>query len=138
MHDSNRDIIEEFNIFNHYGFWRNLKKNKEKNKEDFIIQLRKDDFYYFWSKAEYGLIIRIKDDKIFLLPWCGSKRPDLAKIDVTDNENFDWSGFAKYYIGREIFDKETKIDIKNQIDYMWHDFVDYVWDNRKEIKDEFK
>ena len=130
-YDINRRKITTFNILKQHGrFNEDLKKalKKCKTKEDFAETLRRELAYYFWSKAEWELIIKItEDNRIFLIPWCGCSNPEEIKIDVTDDTNFDWRGFAELHIGGKIYRNKAKIDVYDQVTYMWDAFVDYVW-----------
>lgn len=133
IYDINKNEIKKFNVFNHWKSEEDTKKNlkKYKNKEEFSEQLRKDVMYYFWSKSEYELIITLTEDgRVLLSPWCGCRNPEEATIDVTDDSSFDWRGFAEKHIALQIFKNEAKIDIYEQLMYVWDEFVDYVWDRK--------
>ena len=126
--------IELFNIFKHGGFYHDIEKylKKYKDKDEFADKLKSSLMYYFWSRAEYELIIEItEDNRIFLSPWCGCNEPEKVKIDVTDDINFDWKGFAEDHIKKQIYKNEAKIDIYDQLRYVWEDFVDYVWNSKR-------
>lgn len=130
----NKNKIETYNIISHGSFNAYTKKaiKKYKTKEEFAEQLRRELQYYFWSKAEWELIIEItEDNRIFLIPWCGCKNPEEVKIDVTDDSSFDWRGFAEYHSNQQVYGNKAKIDVCDQVDYMWNDFSTYCWENRK-------
>lgn len=132
----NAQKIETYNIFKHYSFREYVKEaeKKYKTKEEFEKQLKRELHYYFWSKAEHELIIEItEDNRIFLNPWCGCREPEKVRIDVTDNSSFDWKGFAEKHIGQQIYDNKAKIDVSDQVEYVWNDFVEYAWKNKKEL-----
>lgn len=136
-HDFNRDKIDTFDIFNHNGFREDIKKaiKKYKDKDEFSEILKRELRYYFWSKCEWELIIEItKDNRIFLSPWVGSREPEKVKIDVTDDIGFDWKGFAEKHINEQIYDNEAKIDVYDQLMYVWDDVISYIWENRKELR----
>ena len=133
-YDINRNKITTYNIFNHCGFNKYIEKAFEisKTKEEFAKILRRELMYYFWSKAEWELVIELtKDNHIFLIPWYGCRNPKEIKIDVTNDTNFDWSGFAKKNIERQIYKNEAKIDVYDQIEYVWDNFLEYVWNSKK-------
>ena len=133
-YDINRNKITTYNIFNHCGFNKYVEKALEtsKTKEEFAETLRRELMYYFWSKAEWELVIELDEDNhIFLIPWCGCKDPEEIKIDVTNDTNFDWSGFVKKHIERQIYKNEAKIDVHDQIEYVWDNFLEYVWNSKK-------
>ena len=132
----NANKIETFNIFDHWSFREGAKKiaKKYKAKEEFMEQLRRELLFYFWSKCEHELIIRITDDNhIFLVPWVGCRNPEEVKIDVTNETDFDWRSFAEEHIKRQIYKNEAKIDVYDQVMFKWEEFVNYVWENKKEL-----
>ena len=111
-YDINKNKITTYNIFKHSGFNKYVEKALEtsKTKEEFAETLRRELMYYFWSKAEWELVIELDEDNhIFLIPWCGCRSPEEIKIDVTNDTRFDWRGFAKKYIKRQIYKNEAKI-----------------------------
>jgi hypothetical protein len=133
-YDINRNKITTYNIFRHSRFNKYVEKafEKCKTKEEFAEILRRELMYYFWSKAEWELIIELtKDNHIFLIPWCGCRNPEEVKIDVTNDTSFDWSNFAKKQIERQIYKNEAKIDVYDQIEYVWDNFLEYVWNSKK-------
>lgn len=69
---------------------------------------------------------------MFLYPWCGSSNPDNEKIEVTDETDFDWLGFAKEHIDKQIYKNEAKIDIYDQVMFQFDKFIDYVWNERSD------
>ena len=85
----NRQKIESYNIFEHGSFAHYVKEaiKKYKEKESFTEQLKRELQYYFWSKAEWEIIIT---------PWCGNKSPDEIKIDVYDQVMLNWEIFVDY------------------------------------------
>ena len=110
-----------------------IKKLKKKcvTKEEFADEIRREMMCQYWSRCEYEVVIEIDDDnRIWLSPWVGCKDPESVKIDVTDDENFDWRGFANLHIGKQVYKNKAKIDIWDQISYKWPEFVDYVWNYR--------
>lgn len=132
----NRNKIELFNIFDHWSFREYAKKavKKYKTKEEFINQLKGELQYYFWSKCEWELVVEItENNRIFLNPWVGCSEPEKVRIDVTDDAAFDWKGFAEKHIEQQRYKNNAKIDVYNQVDYMWNDFVEYTWENRREL-----
>ena len=133
-YDINRNKITTYNIFNHRRFSKYIEETFEKckTKEEFAESLRIELMYYFWSKAEWELVIELtKDNHIFLIPWCGCRNPEEVKIDVTNDTSFDWDGFAKKNIERQIYKNEAKIDVYDQIEYVWDNFLEYVWNSKK-------
>ena len=53
---------------------------------------------------------------------------DVAFLDVTDDTSFDWKDFAEMHIKMQIYGNKAKIDIWNQIEYRFDEFIDYCWD----------
>ncbi len=107
-----------------------IKKLKKKwpTKEDFAEAMRSEMMWQYWCRAEYEVIIEIDDNnRIWLKPWVGCRNPDEVKIDVTDDESFDWRSFANEHIGKQIYKNEAKIDIYDQLQWKWEEFIDYVW-----------
>lgn len=128
--DTNKNEIETMNVL--YGsfykdYFKKLKK-KFKSKEEFATELKHEMMYHFWSRCEWELIIRVtEDNRVFLLPWCGCRNPEMCKIDVTDDPDFDWRGFANMHINEQVYKNEAKIDVYDQLQYVWDDFVSYCW-----------
>ncbi len=110
-----------------------IKKFKKKcaTKAEFAEAMEREMRWQYWSRAEYEVIVEIDDnDRIWLKPWVGCTDPDSVKIDVTDNTDFDWRGFAEKHIGKQIYKNKAKIDIFDQLEYVWDDFIEYVWNYR--------
>lgn len=86
-HDSNKQKIIKWNIFNHGSFKKEVDMLlKEKiDKDDFSEKLKREVMYYFWSKCEYEII---------LSPWTG--RADDIKIDVYDQIMMNFDRFVDY------------------------------------------
>lgn len=132
----NKQKIEAYNILKHYSFREYAKKaaKKYKTKEEFTEQLKRELMYYFWSRSEYELVIEItEDNRIFLNPWVGCREPEKVRIDVTDDTSFNWRAFAKKHIKQQIYKTKAKIDVFDQVNYMWDEFSEYIWENRKAL-----
>ena len=132
----NAQKIETYNVFKHGSFREEAEEaaTKYKTKEEFAKQLKRELRYYFWSKAEHELVIEIDEDNhIFLNPWVGCREPEKVRIDVTDDASFDWRGFAEKHTERQIYGNKAKIDVFDQVEYLWDEFVEFVWENRKEL-----
>lgn len=119
--DANRHSFEDYNVLAYReDFIKKLKK-KHKEKENFADELRTEMVYHYWCKCEYECIVEVDEQgRVFLSPWIGSGE----KIDVTDNTDFDWKGFASEH---RVSRRGKKIDIFDQIAYRWDEFVDYCW-----------
>lgn len=110
-----------------------IKKLKKKCaiKEEFAEEMRREMMWQYWSRAEYEVIIEIDDNNhIWLSPWVGCVDPDSVKIDVTDDKSFDWRNFAKKHIGRQTDKNKAKIDVWDQLEYRFDEFIDYCWYTR--------
>lgn len=121
----NKQKIEKYDVLRYRE--EEIKKLKKKcpTKEEFEKELEIRCKSRFWSRAEYELIIEIGDEHVLLKPWCGCM-DDNYKIDVTDETDFDWIGFAEKHINQK-YGSEAKIDVWDQLEYRWDEFVDYVW-----------
>ena len=128
-YDCNKNKIEPYNIFRHGGFTEYVEKarKKYKTRDEFMEQVRKALMYYFWSKAEYELIVKLEGDKVFLMPWCGCRNPEEVAIEA-DKGDFDWEDFAICHIGKQIYDNKAKIDIYDQVTWLWGDFAIWLCD----------
>ena len=95
--------MHTFNIFDHCGFCKDVKKaaKEYKDKDEFAEQLRRELFYYFGSKAEWEIIIA---------PWVGGDREkDSVKIDVYDQIMLNWDIFVDYvWKNKRELSKENK------------------------------
>jgi hypothetical protein len=129
--DINHQVIEDYDILKYReDFIKKLKK-KCTTKEEFAKGIKNEMQYIYWSRSEYELIIEItEDNRVFLNPWVGCREPEKVRIDVTNDESFDWYDFAKYHIGKQIYGNKAKIDCYNQLKWVWDDFVDYCWNYR--------
>lgn len=89
VHNINRDCIETFNVFDHYGFVRDIASmvRKRMNHEKFAEELRRSLMYYFWSKCEWEVLIS---------PWCGSVSKKPMKVDVYWQIMNNWDVFLDY------------------------------------------
>lgn len=129
--DINKQAIVDYNVLKYReNFIKKLKK-KCATKEEFAEKLRREFQWMYWSKSEHEIIIEIdENNRIWLKPWCGCKNPEDVKIDVTDDNSFDWKGFATYHINKQICDNKAKIDVYDQLKYIWDDFITYLWVTR--------
>lgn len=86
--NSNQKCIVQFNIFKHVKFEREVREALAKidSKEDFSAELNRLVGYYYWSKAEWEIVIT---------PWVGDKSIEL-KIDVADQIRMNWFRFVDY------------------------------------------
>lgn len=126
-YDINKREIVEFNIFDHWRFEEDVKKDLRrcKAKEEFAEKLKNHLMYYFWSKCEYEIVIT---------SWV----PYITKSEL-DRLNSEREKTLKEY-GREpgsLYvnpDVGEKIDIYEQVKLNWSVFVDYVWSHKRSKK----
>lgn len=126
--DANAQQIKDYNILKYRENFINELKTHCATKEEFSDAFRKEMMYHYWSRAEYELIIkRTEDNHIILEPWVGCRNLEAARLDVTNDTNFNWKDFADKHIRRQVFGNEAKIDVWDQIEYQWGYFVNYCW-----------
>lgn len=123
-HDINKRKIVEFNIFDHWRFEEDVKKDlkKCKTKEEFAKKLKSHLMYYFWSKYEYEVVIssfpvRIKKDEF-------NRLIEEFKVDTEKYGHEPYSMWVCPDVGE-------KIDIAGQVMLNFEVFVDYVWSHKK-------
>lgn len=84
----NSRSLDVYNVFWHFGFLNDTKKNAKKNKdnkEEFLSNLKRDAMYYFWSKCEWEIVVS---------SWPTGDAEE--KIDVYDQLAFNWDKFSEY------------------------------------------
>ena len=131
--DINKHKIIDYNILEYKTDYIKKLKKKSDTKDQFSEYVRKEIQYHYWSRAEYELIIEITEDNhIILKPWCCIVDPEKAIIDVTNDKNFDWRGFAEEHINKQVYINQAKIDIYDQLIYgdNWDHFITYLWTTR--------
>lgn len=132
-YNTNGNHIEDYDVLKHREFEIKQLKKKCATKDEFAEFLRREFMWRFWSKAEWELIVtKGEDGRVVLSPWCGCVDPDDCSVDITDDESFDWSGFADEHIKRQIFKNQAKIDVYDQIMYggRFDDLVTKLWTTR--------
>lgn len=132
-YNTNGNRIEDYDVLKHREFEIKQLKKKCATKDEFAEFLRREFMWRFWSKAEWELIVtKGEDGRVVLSPWCGCVDPDDCSVDITDDESFDWSGFADEHIKRQIFKNQAKIDVYDQIMYggRFDDLVTKLWTTR--------
>lgn len=88
VHNTNSGKIEWMNVFES-PFWDKIKKElkKEKRRKGFCLEtaryvLNGECSYYFWSKAEWEVVVK---------EWVG--KPTSVKIDVYEQLKANWALF---------------------------------------------
>ena len=89
-HSINSDSIVNANIFQHAGFHKDVVEalKTQPDKMSFAAVVKSSLLYYFWSKAEWEVLITA---------WCGGKAKE--KIDVYDQVWNNWDVFIDYLWG---------------------------------------
>ena len=128
--DFNKQVIIDYDVLKYREEQIKKMKKKAATKAEFAEMLRGEFQWQYWSRAEYELIIEIDDGRVWLMPWVGCREPDKVRIDVTDDKSFDWRGLAETYLGNQTYKNEAKIDVFNQLEYVWDEFVTYLWTTR--------
>lgn len=127
----NTDKIWDYDVLKYREDQIKKMKKKYSTKEEFADALCSEMRWQFWSRCEYEVIVTVDNsDRIWLYPWVGCRDPEGVKIDVTDDENFDWRGFADKHINYQAGRNEAKIDIWDQLEYRLDEFIDYIWNYR--------
>lgn len=131
--DYNRQVIENYDVLKYREDQIKKLKKQCNTKEEFAEKLRREFQYHFWSRTEWELIIEItEDNRVLLKPWVGCRDDEKATIDVTDDTTFDWRGFAKEHIDRQIYENCAKVDVYDQLTYadQFEKLVTYLWTTR--------
>ena len=97
-YEFNRKTIEDFDVIPYIcGFISKLKRQAV-NKEEFAKKLFGEMKFRFFWKSEFEIELEhLSDGRILLKPWFGYDVAGDAILDVTDNIDFDWKGFAEKY-----------------------------------------
>lgn len=88
-YDTNHKKIQTYNIFTHESFKKEvleLFKRKEFDKDDFQKELDRILMYYFWTKAEWEILLK---------PWVRAEDKEI-KIDVYSQVKLNWEQFVEY------------------------------------------
>lgn len=127
----NTDRIWDYDVLKYREDQIKKLKKKCATKEEFAEAMEREMRWQFWSRCEYEVIIEIDDNnRIWLKPWVGCVDPDSVKIDVTDDKSLDWRSFAEKHIGKQIYKNKAKIDIWDQLEAKWEEFINYLWYTR--------
>ena len=130
-HDFNSDSFKYYNILERGGFSMYICKHLKESatKMEFAEKIKSELRYYFWSKAEWEIVVTKKDNRIIIAPWCGSK--NMPELDVTEDKEFDWPLFYDWIAYKKYaVDGAIKIDVFDQVMFNFIEFVNYVWEAR--------
>lgn len=107
-YEFNRKTIEDFDVIPYIcGFISKLKRQTV-DKDTFAKKLFGEMKFRFCWKSEFEIA---NNGRIILKPWFGHEVPNDAKLDVTDNIDFDWKGFAERYKSLNNNKNEFTIDV---------------------------
>jgi len=93
------------------------------------VKYRNDDRFCILKDLE----LHIEDGAfVFIVGKSGAGKSTLIRslLRETDREDFDWRSFAEFHIGKQIYKNEAKIDVFDQLEWKWDEFVDYCWYTR--------
>lgn len=136
----NKREIQTFNIFDHAAFYESCVKAKKKFKEDregFAEEVRRSLQYYFWSKAEWEIILdHWPSGELYELRLGSTIGEIRSMFDYGDK--YEWMSPGREVIIK-VFPKDypkqsMKIDVYEQVMNNWDVFIEYMWNNRKELK----
>lgn len=133
--NQNTQTIENFAPFSYKHWLKEIKSIKKKcdTKEKFYEELRREVMWRYWSKAERELIVtKTADGRVILSPWCGCRNEDESAIDVTDDGDFDWVGFAEKHVSEQVFKNCAKVDVYDQLVFndRLKNFAEKLWNTR--------
>lgn len=136
----NKREIQTFNVFNHGAFYDSCVKAKKKFKEDregFAEEVRSSLMYYFWSKCEWEIVLtHWPDGELYQLQQDTTLGTLRELFDYGDT--YEWMRperevtikvYPKDYVKQPL-----KIDVYEQVMNNWDIFIEYLWNNRKELK----
>jgi len=127
--DDSIPAIADYDLFPYFEEFLLKLKKKKVTREEFAKEIRRELMYHYWSRCEYEIfIVKENDGRLYLLPHCGGRDKDTPFLDVTDDTSFDWKGFAEMHINKQIYGDKAKIDIWNQIEYRFDEFISYCWE----------
>ena len=111
--DFNRKEIVVYDIFNGNYFECVAKDIKERvsSKEIFAEEFRIKLMHRFWSRSEYEVVITSWPPYI-----------DKYELDRLNQEDPKYKTDVRLTVGK-------KIDILDQLELNWNQFIDYVWSN---------
>ncbi len=136
IEDNGRIVV--FNVFDHYGFLRDLVKAKKQYKKDlkemteekalerFVEKVDRELSYYYWSKCEWEVIVTSWPPYV--------TDAELKKVQEESEEHIKKYGSA-FFRHTVNLDTADKIDVHTQIKLNWKQFIDYLIANMKYIKE---
>ena len=123
-YNSNAKQFQSYDVLKYKeDFIKKLKK-KVTSREEFTEKMKFEMMYYFWSKCEWEVILSNINNRIIMSPWVG---PEDITLDVTDKEDFNWVDFFNKQSEHYVNKNRIKIDVWDQINYKFDEFIDYCW-----------
>ena len=144
--DFNAREIKVFNIFDHWAFYNDCLKAKKKFKDDkdgFAEYVRISLSYFFWSKCEWEIILsQWPSGELYEMQKemkLGQLRDALNGVGISsDTMSRQWikddTDVTIHVFPSKSDDRDKKIDVYEQVMNNWDIFIDYLWNNRKELK----
>lgn len=121
--DINRKEIKEWDVFNHGRFGRDVAMCLRdcRGKDEFKEELRREILYYFGFKVEYETYITE--------PFPYITKKEMKRIAEVEKD-------VKYqdHVNLEY---GSKIDVYRQIMMNYDRFVDYLWQNKERMLEEY-
>lgn len=123
--DFNSRGIQTYNVFRHGGFKNDVDKYLKEydEKEVFAEKVKRSLMYYFWSKAEWEVIVTSWPPYI-----------DMKELDRINNERkktVEEYNREPYRLHVNL-DMDKKIDVYDQVMNNWQIFIDYIWSYKDE------
>ncbi|MBQ2388948.1 MAG: hypothetical protein II305_02725 [Clostridia bacterium] len=111
--DFNKREIVTYDIFKggHYEKIAKELKKETNSKEEFVEEFRVKLMSQFWSRSEYEVVVTSWPPYI-----------DKEELDRLNQEDVKYRANVRLTVGK-------KIDIFNQLEMNWNQFIDYVWNN---------
>ena len=114
-HDINCREIKTYNVFKHHSFREDVEELLKENLtyNEFDNKLNRIAQYYFWSKAEYEIVITSWVPHI-----------DNEELDRLNKEREEYSHHLLHSVNLEV---GKKVDYYNQLHLNWEHFCHYVY-----------
>ena len=114
IHDMSVGEIKPYNVFTHSSFSKEIDEllKEYMSYDEFSAKLKSIAQYYFWSKAEYEIVVTS------WIPHISNEELDRL------NSDRDCRKGHLYYVNLDV---ENKVDVYDQLHLNWEHFVEYVW-----------
>ena len=115
--------IQIFNVFDHGRFKKETEENLDRSatKEEFSKKMRTTTMYYYWSKAEWEIV---------LCPWV----PHIDKKEFERlSEEYEKESQKRGETPKILYVNPLhgeKIDVFEQLNLNWEIFIDYIWNKK--------